>query len=63
MGGAIIITLFLLVYFIPAIVAGTRDHPQGLAIFMLNLLLGWSGLGWVASLVWACTAVLKRAAG
>ena len=39
MGGAIIIALFLLVYFIPAIVAVTRDHPQGLAIFMLNLSL------------------------
>jgi len=24
---------------------------------MLNLLLGWTGIGWCLALVWACTAV------
>jgi hypothetical protein len=59
MAGLIIIVLFLLVYFIPAIVAGTRDHPQGLAIFALNLFAGWTAIGWVVAIVWACTAVKK----
>jgi len=59
MAAAIIIAIFLLIYFIPAIVAGSRDHPQGLAIFMLNLLLGWTALGWIAAIVWACTAVAR----
>jgi len=44
------------IYFVPTVVAGTRKHPQGGAIFALNLLLGWTFLGWVAALVWACTA-------
>ena len=53
----VIITLAigLLVYFIPTIVAGQRDHYQKNAIFVLNLLLGCTLVGWVAALVWACT--------
>lgn len=45
--------LGLAVYFIPSIVAKHRGHPQLLAIFMLNLFLGWSIFGWAAALVWA----------
>lgn len=38
-------------YFIPSYVA--IKHPHASAIFALNLLLGWTFLGWVAALVWA----------
>lgn len=44
------------VYFLPWIVARGRAHPNSLAIFMLNLFLGWTFLGWVIALVWACTS-------
>ena len=44
------------VYFFPAIVAGRRKHHNFLAILMLNLFLGWTFLGWVMALVWACTS-------
>ncbi|TRZ48114.1 superinfection immunity protein, partial [bacterium] len=30
-----------------------RQHKNSLAIFLLNLLLGWTVLGWVVSLVWS----------
>src|SRR5580698_1838338 len=40
-------------YFLPTIVAGR--HPNSSAIFVLNLLLGWTFVGWVIALVWACT--------
>ena len=43
----------LAVYFVPIMVASNRNHPNATAIFFLNLLLGWTFLGWVASLVWA----------
>jgi hypothetical protein len=29
------------------------------AIFFLNLFLGWTFLGWVAAFVWACTSNTK----
>jgi hypothetical protein len=45
----------VVVYFLPFIVANMRGHCQSLAIFMLNLLAGWTVLGWVVAIVWACT--------
>jgi hypothetical protein len=52
----ITVTVILLLYFIPTIVAAMREHHQRGAIFVLNLLLGWTLLGWVVALVLACTA-------
>lgn len=48
--------VLLLIYFAPAIVAAYRGHHDKLAIGVLNVLLGWTGLGWIGALVWACTA-------
>lgn len=41
-------------YFIPTFVAINKNHPQCLPIEIINLFLGWSLLGWVVALVWAC---------
>ena len=53
--------LFLALYFLPATIASARGHHNRLAIWVLNLFLGWTALGWIAALVWAFTAV--RATG
>jgi hypothetical protein len=45
--------LSLLIYFLPSIIG--RHKANATAIFMLNLFLGWTFLGWVVALVWACT--------
>jgi hypothetical protein len=44
------------IYFIPTFIARSRGHKNTLAIFALNLLLGWSLIGWTAALVWAMLA-------
>jgi T4 superinfection immunity protein len=49
--GMILFCLFM--YFLPALV-GMR-HRNAAAIFVLNFFLGWTVIGWVISLVWACT--------
>lgn len=41
-------------YFLPTIL-GRGKHNVG-AIFTLNLLLGWTVVGWVVALIWALTA-------
>jgi DNA-directed RNA polymerase subunit RPC12/RpoP len=43
----------LAIYFLPTYIAVKRHHKNALAILALNLLLGWTFLGWVISLVWA----------
>ncbi len=47
------IAIGVALYFIPAIVASKRDHQNATAIGILNLLLGWTIIGWVGALVWA----------
>jgi len=40
-------------YFLPSIIALARSKRDTTAIFVLNLLLGWTAIGWVIALVWA----------
>jgi hypothetical protein len=47
-----------IIYFAPSLVAHERDHRDKGAIFVLNIFLGWTLVGWVIALVWAMT---KRA--
>ncbi|MGB5831085.1 MAG: superinfection immunity protein [Thiohalocapsa sp.] len=54
--------LVLFAYFIPAFAAWERKHHNKMAITALNLLLGWTLIGWIAALVWAFTAVREEAA-
>ena len=50
----LIVSIFVF-YFLPALIAFLRQHKNKLAIFLLNLLLGWTILGWVGSLIWSVT--------
>lgn len=48
------LVVFLVVgYFVPAVVAGLRHHRHTAAIAALDVLLGWTVIGWIAALVWA----------
>lgn len=40
-------------YFLPSIIAYKRRHRNFAALLALNILLGWTVLGWVCSLVWS----------
>lgn len=42
----------ILIYFLPSVIA--HRHRNANAILALNLFLGWTFIGWVAALVWAC---------
>lgn len=42
-------------YFIPYFMARINGHHNRTAIGLLNLFLGWTVLGWIASLIWANT--------
>lgn len=40
-------------YFLPTIIAFARSKRDAASILVLNLLLGWTAIGWVIALVWA----------
>lgn len=48
-----VIAVGLFLYFIPSMVG--RHKTDAVAIFVFNFFLGWTFLGWVLALVWACT--------
>lgn len=41
------------IYFAPTIVAVATKHTDVGAIFLVNFFFGWSGIGWVAAMLWA----------
>lgn len=43
----------LICYFLPTIIALIGQRRSSLAIFMFNLLFGWTGVFWLITLVWA----------
>lgn len=49
----ILLTFLTILYFLPAITAGSNGRRNTIAIFTCNLLLGWTVLGWCISLIWA----------
>ena len=51
-----IVSLFL--YFLPAFLA--RHRSDFTAIFVLNLLAGWTFIGWIIPLVWALSSGQQR---
>lgn len=55
-GTFLVCVLVMFAYLIPAIVASSRKHTNAPAIIILNLLLGWTFIGWAIALVWAFTA-------
>lgn len=59
--GLSLILVVLALYFVPAVVARFRKHPNYNAILLLNLFLGWTFLGWLAALIWSVMAFPKNA--
>lgn len=49
------LVILIVLYMLPTIVATRRKKKNVSAITMLNLFLGWTFIGWVIALVWACT--------
>jgi hypothetical protein len=51
--GFILIILIIALYFIPTIIATSRKVTNTGSVFVINLLLGWSVIGWVVALAMA----------
>jgi hypothetical protein len=52
----LIVGLFTLIYFAPALVAFFRGQQNRWFILVLNFLFGWTLVGWVLCLAWAARA-------
>lgn len=59
------LTLFALAimfYLLPCVISAARGCKHGGMIFFINLVFGWTVLGWIAALIWAIVeAPVERA--
>jgi len=46
------VLLLAVLYFLPSIIG--RDKRDFTGIFLVNLFLGWTLVGWVVAFLWAC---------
>ena len=49
----IVLVVSFVLYFLQSIIAWNSEKPNFLAIFVLNLFLGWTLVFWVLALVWS----------
>jgi len=51
----LLITLAIIFFitFIPSFIAYSNQHPNRLAILILNIIFGWTGIIWIILLIWA----------
>lgn len=59
-GGIALIVVIVLVYFVPTVVAFTRGVSNSGSVFVLNLFLGWTLVGWVVALAMAARSTEPR---
>lgn len=42
------------IYFLPVYIASKKDHPNFGVILLITVLFGWTLLGWLVCMIWAC---------
>jgi hypothetical protein len=50
----------LLLYFLPTFIAWRRRHKNLGSISLVNILIGWTILGWIAALIWSLVDSRKQ---
>ncbi|HTR61690.1 MAG TPA: superinfection immunity protein [Candidatus Binataceae bacterium] len=50
----------LVVYFLPALVALVRRNRDLQSVFLINLWLGWTVIGWITAMGWALDRTGRR---
>jgi len=53
MAGTLGFILMLVLYFLPTLNAFHSGHKNAQSIFAVNLLFGWTLIGWAVALIWS----------
>ncbi|MFJ4899931.1 MULTISPECIES: superinfection immunity protein [unclassified Streptomyces] len=59
-GVLLLIVLIVAAYFVPTVVAFARGVSNSGSVFVLNLFLGWTVVGWVVALAMAVRSTQPR---
>ena len=52
--GVFVAMVFIFLYFLPGTIAVARSHKHTAAVILVNVLFGWTFLGWAIALIWSC---------
>ena len=52
----LLIFVIFYIYFLPANIAYSKNHENKIAILVLNIILGYTGIAWLILFFWACSA-------
>lgn len=52
----LVLVAIVLLYMLPSLIAFGREHPRRQDIAVINILLGWTLIGWIAVFLWAALA-------
>lgn len=50
---SVIMVIVICFYFLPTLIAMVMDRRQAAAIVALNLIAGWTVIGWMIALIWS----------
>jgi len=53
----------VLLYMLPTLIAFGREHPRRQDLAVVNILLGWTLIGWIAVFLWASLVQTEDEAG
>ena len=54
-----LLVILIGLYFMPTVIAVVRRHHNCNSIAVLNLVAGWTLIGWVVALVWSVSAARR----
>ena len=52
--------IMFFIYFLPAFISILRRHRDIMAITFLNLLAGWTFIGWLIAFIWSVKAFDRK---
>jgi len=61
--GFVNVTGLLVLYFLPTIIAGLRRSTMTVWVALIDLLLGWTVVGWIVALVMAIASARRQPNG
>ena len=49
----VFLSIIFAIYFLPTFIAVHRRHHNRFPIILINILIGWTVIGWIVALIWS----------
>lgn len=59
----LMLLIIVLIYMLPTLIAFGREHPRRMDVAVVNILFGWTLIGWIAAFLWASLAHVENELG